>query len=219
MSKLAKGADTGGHVIGTCQWAAPEVFLGAQHTTACDAWSFGAVTWEMITKRCPFGRADPVQLVQHIHPPRSIVVMLLIPPHHCCHRRSPLPTRTSAWPSRRNVRHALPCWCANAWQPTQQSGPTLETLSTSSPSSSSMAAQGRHRARRRTLPPLLSAASRCSPSPAQNSDGNQAPRTGRGHLCPACSTCNACQARPSCRASLHEQQQHPTTAAALPPSP
>ena len=50
-------------LVGTFQWTAPEVLRGEEFTAAADVYSFGAILWEMLSRRVPFGELSGVQVV------------------------------------------------------------------------------------------------------------------------------------------------------------
>ena len=51
-------------MVGTAQWTAPEVFVGQEHTTASDVYSFGIVVWELCSLKTPFEGQSLVHVVR-----------------------------------------------------------------------------------------------------------------------------------------------------------
>lgn len=69
LARFDGGMTGAGHttttaVVGTAQWTAPEVFLGQEHTTASDVYSFGIVVWEMCSLQTPFDGQSMVHVVR-----------------------------------------------------------------------------------------------------------------------------------------------------------
>ena len=48
--------------VGTSAWMAPEVLRNEPYSGKADVWSYGVVTWEMLTKRVPYENMDPNQV-------------------------------------------------------------------------------------------------------------------------------------------------------------
>lgn len=67
LSRIMEGVELSGvatqNMVGTCQWAAPELLRGEALAAACDVWSFGVVVWELLTGAHPFAGQLPVQVV------------------------------------------------------------------------------------------------------------------------------------------------------------
>jgi len=65
------------NVVGTPYWMAPEVIEMREQTTACDIWSVGCTTLELLTGFPPYYKMNPMTAMWHIvqdkHPPIDIL--------------------------------------------------------------------------------------------------------------------------------------------------
>jgi eukaryotic-like serine/threonine-protein kinase len=77
------GAGPQGKMIGTCQYAAPELVRGKARGPASDIFGLGVILFEMLTARRPFeglNEASVMLAVLHHHPPAPSSLRRSIPP-------------------------------------------------------------------------------------------------------------------------------------------
>ena len=59
-------------LVGTFPWMAPEVIQGLKSNESCDAYSFGVLLWEMLTREVPFkgmeGFQGRVEILKKLKP-------------------------------------------------------------------------------------------------------------------------------------------------------
>jgi serine/threonine-protein kinase len=105
-----QGPTTGGHVLGTPRYIAPEQILGGKVDARTDVYAVGLLLFEAIAGRGPFPAGDAIEVMRahlHVPPPRLRALRAVPPAIDRAVARAVAKAPALRWPSARAMADAL----------------------------------------------------------------------------------------------------------------